>query len=542
MRVDFGGVRPPVERKGLELATGSGFVVAPSGLVLTSLHVVAEDRGEASARTGPRSSVENRRIEVAIGSGGGQGVFEAHVVASDVGNDLAALQVTAGDLPYLPLGDSDAVEPGRPVQVLGFPVRAPGRGGETGGRGRRSRGHGDPRLLVGRTGQRGGRDPRSCRRTRPINPGNSGGPMLDEDGYVVGVVKMKLARDATSQGAGFSVPVERRQGLPRRERSQRSAAGRAPAGRRAPHARLEGPRDRAARTGTRTSSPSRTRVDAGEVGEIGFRAYRLPTEWPLAALEEALLGGREVPGFVPAPASAGRRQTPGRRLAVALPTGSPPSVIASAEGSDASGRPFRVEYSIVDHGKEKVLARYLGPADAVAFNLGLIRRSLLSLEAARMLFNLSPRPLPAGTPALESVSFPEGEGQVLAPAGLVAGAGLRSRRAAGCPRRRTASLRAIRTDFTLVLRALRWTTGTTGLQEAVRACGQGEGRAAGAPAADPPRYALRFERLGVPIEARGLLVQRGAETLLLELEAPVAKLPIVEALYDRWVREVAAGH
>ena len=31
--------------------------------------------------------------------------------------------------------------------------------------------------------------------------------MLDEDGYVVGVVRMKLARDATSQGAGFSVPV-----------------------------------------------------------------------------------------------------------------------------------------------------------------------------------------------------------------------------------------------------------------------------------------------------------------------------------------------
>ena len=43
----------------------------------------------------------------------------------------------------------------------------------------------------------------------------------------------------------------------------------------------------------------------------------------------------------------------------------------------------------------------------------------------------------------------------------------------------------------------------------------------------------------MPIEARGLLVKRGPETLLLELEAPVAKLPIVEGLYDRWVREVA---
>lgn len=31
IRVDFGGVREPIEREGMELATGSGFVVAPSG-------------------------------------------------------------------------------------------------------------------------------------------------------------------------------------------------------------------------------------------------------------------------------------------------------------------------------------------------------------------------------------------------------------------------------------------------------------------------------------------------------------------------------
>jgi uncharacterized protein YqeY len=45
----------------------------------------------------------------------------------------------------------------------------------------------------------------------------------------------------------------------------------------------------------------------------------------------------------------------------------------------------------------------------------------------------------------------------------------------------------------------------------------------------------------MPIEARGVLVAREAESLLLELEAPVAKLPIVEELYASWVREVARG-
>ena len=63
-------------------------------------------------------------------------------------------------------------------------------------------------------------------------------------------------------------------------------------------------------------------------------------------------------------------------------------------------------------------------------------------------------------------------------------------------------------------------------------------RGAGRRAAGESRYALRFARLGVPIEARGVLVVREGESLLLELEAPVAKLPIVEGLYDRWVREV----
>jgi hypothetical protein len=45
----------------------------------------------------------------------------------------------------------------------------------------------------------------------------------------------------------------------------------------------------------------------------------------------------------------------------------------------------------------------------------------------------------------------------------------------------------------------------------------------------------------VPIEARGVLVEREGESLLLELEAPVAKLPFVAELYDRWVREVAGA-
>ena len=230
--------------------------------------------------------------------------------------------------------------------------------------------------------------------------------------------------------------------------------------------------------GYRTSR-RRGRWAGGEIGEIGFRAYRLATSWPAAGLEEVILGGGEVPGFVPAPASAGRRQAPRKRAAVALPAGEPPSVVASAAGTDPSGRPFRVEYAIVDRKKEKVVARYLGPADAVAFNLGLIRRSLESLEAAQMLLPIPPRPLVAGRPGFESVSFPGGRGASPGPGGLASGAG-RSSPCGRLPPPENGLAASHPNDFTLVLRALRWRTTGTGLDEAVRACGQGRGAGAGA--------------------------------------------------------------
>ena len=155
-----------------------------------------------------------------------------------------------------------------------------------------------------------------------INPGNSGGPMLDEDGYVMGVVKMKLARDAASQGAGFSVPVN----VVKDFLEANSLLEQLPVVRLRPGVRhtldwkgiaIELP------DGYSDQSTSRILADGGEIGEIGFRAYRLATRWTVAALEEVILGGQEVPGFVPAPATAGRRQTPGRRATVALVSGKP---------------------------------------------------------------------------------------------------------------------------------------------------------------------------------------------------------------------------
>ena len=245
------------------------------------------------------------------------------------------MQVTAADLPYLPIGDSDAVEAGRPVKVLGFPF---GRQVEVGKRVDEGL---VPEVTVtagsfsaARANEEG--DTRYLQTDAAVNPGNSGGPMLDEDGYVVGVVKMKLARDAAAHGAGFSVPIN----LAKDFLDANGLLELVPVVRLRPGVRhtldwkglaIELP------DGYSDQSTSRILAEGGEVGEIGFRAYRLATPWTVAALEEVLLGGSEVPGFVPAPATAGRRQAPARPAEGAPAPLGPPGVVGVGGGNGRLG-------------------------------------------------------------------------------------------------------------------------------------------------------------------------------------------------------------
>jgi S1-C subfamily serine protease len=539
LRIVYLDARQPIVRRNVEVASGSGFVIAPSGLVLTSLHVV--DTEMESGDEGPELTLENGRIQVFVGDRGSEGVWEAHVVAADEDNDLAALQVTAAELPYLPLGDSDAIEAGRSVKVLGFPF---GRQTEV------ARQSDDvvPQVSVtagslSATREDDEGETRFLQTDASMHPGSSGGPMLDEDGYVVGVVKMKLSAGARSSGAGFTVPVNLvkdfldANGLLERLLSARLRPG-------VRHSldwkRLavelpDGFLDRA---------PSRVVVDAGEMGEIGFRVDRWETPWPASGLEEALLGGEAVRGFVPAAATPGPRVARERRAPVALDAGRVPAAIGSGVGTDRSGRRFRVEYAIVDLGDEKVVARYLGPADAVAFNLGLIRRSLKSLEAGQLLVTLPLRSLAGGRDAiLGPVAFPNGEGVVVAPQAWSREPETR----AACPALPAADAGVLLrhpADYTLVLRALRFGAGLATLAPALADCG---GASATSPAAgagsdtERPAYAFRFDRLGVPVAVRGALVARAGETLLVELEAPIGKLEIVDELYASWASRVSEG-
>jgi len=112
--------------------TGSGTIVHPSGLILTNCHVANPRAMGMSAPPADRLgiSITERSDQPPVLS------YFAQVVVQAPEMDLAVLRIVAGvdgrqvsnlNLPYVPLGDSDDLELGDVLAILGYP----GIGGET---------------------------------------------------------------------------------------------------------------------------------------------------------------------------------------------------------------------------------------------------------------------------------------------------------------------------------------------------------------------------------------------------------------------------
>ncbi|WP_439107801.1 trypsin-like peptidase domain-containing protein [Congregibacter sp.] len=161
------------------MATGSGFMISEDGYVVTNHHVV-EDADLVTVRLSDRRE------------------YEAEVVGLDPRSDLALLRIDAEDLPYLVLGEDDALKVGEWVLAIGSPfgldysvtagiVSAKGRSLPT-----RSRENYVPFLQT----------------DVAINPGNSGGPLFNLKGEVVGVnSQIFTTRAGGSIGLSFAIPV-----------------------------------------------------------------------------------------------------------------------------------------------------------------------------------------------------------------------------------------------------------------------------------------------------------------------------------------------
>jgi serine protease Do len=156
---------------------GSGFIIDPSGIIVTNNHVV----GGAS------------RITVSLADGT---QLPAHVLGIDQLTDIAVIKVSAHrPLPFVQWGDSRQVEVGDWILVAGNPF---GLGGT---------------VTAGIVSARG-RDIMSgpfddfLQLDAPINPGNSGGPAFDMSGGVVGVNTAIISPTGGSVGIGFAIPSQ----------------------------------------------------------------------------------------------------------------------------------------------------------------------------------------------------------------------------------------------------------------------------------------------------------------------------------------------
>ena len=174
---------------GRERSLGSGVVVDAEGFILTNYHVV---KGADRVRVILTPELEEESQASAMLKSQGR-VLNAKVVGYSKTIDLAVLKVEARGLPTLPFAHYDRLHKGEVVLAFGSPEGL--ENSVTFG------------LVSSVLRQPDPDDPMVYIQTdAAINPGNSGGPLVDVDGYVVGIDTFIYTKSGGNEGIGFAIP------------------------------------------------------------------------------------------------------------------------------------------------------------------------------------------------------------------------------------------------------------------------------------------------------------------------------------------------
>lgn len=156
-----------------EKGTGSGFIISSDGLVVTAHHV-AEKSASGTIK------LHN-----------GKTYWIRDIVRTDPQMDLAILKVEGSGLPTVQLGDSDTVQVGERVVVIGSPFGLENTVSEG-------------IISAVRTVTVKGEAVTILQTTAPVSPGNSGGPVFNSSGEVIGIVSFQHTR---GQNLNFAIPI-----------------------------------------------------------------------------------------------------------------------------------------------------------------------------------------------------------------------------------------------------------------------------------------------------------------------------------------------
>jgi serine protease Do len=170
-------------------AIGSGVIVDPDGYIMTNAHVV-----EGAQRVRVVLPVPPSQSPLEITPVGKRQILDTKVVGIHKESDLALLKVDGHHLPTLSLGARRPIQPGELVFAIGSPegLQSSVTMGVVSSVWRQP----DPdKPMV------------YIQTDAPINPGNSGGPLVDLDGYVVGLNTFILSEGGGSEGLGFAIPA-----------------------------------------------------------------------------------------------------------------------------------------------------------------------------------------------------------------------------------------------------------------------------------------------------------------------------------------------
>jgi S1-C subfamily serine protease len=180
------GAQPSAAVEETPQGAGTGFIIDPSGVIVTNYHVVA---GAQSLRV-QMSPPDNR-------------TFDATLVGIDPQTDLAVLKIAGQGLPTVPLGNSAELVIGEWVVAVGNALALPGGPTVTAG----------VVSAIGRDAQEPGETPNEpgpvlydlIQTDAAINPGNSGGPLVNMRGQVIGV---NTLGSAEAQGINFAISID----------------------------------------------------------------------------------------------------------------------------------------------------------------------------------------------------------------------------------------------------------------------------------------------------------------------------------------------